>query len=116
MSSIISGIDSLQLFRSTESIFTNTTLIPCFVSPELYDVVIVSEDGTELQCHKCILVARLGKKLFKTNVHSSECVSSSIQHVKVSREKAAGLQGCCYVAQFFLQLATQLNSGQQEHY
>ncbi|XP_078373752.1 inhibitor of Bruton tyrosine kinase-like isoform X1 [Oculina patagonica] len=27
--------------------------------PELYDVVIVSEDGTELKCHKCILVARL---------------------------------------------------------
>ena len=30
------------------------------VSPELYDVVIVCEDGTELQCHKCILVAQLG--------------------------------------------------------
>ncbi|XP_074626926.1 inhibitor of Bruton tyrosine kinase-like [Acropora palmata] len=27
--------------------------------PELYDVVIVCEDGSELQCHKCILVARL---------------------------------------------------------
>lgn len=31
-----------------------------FGSPELYDVVIVCEDGSELQCHKCILVARLG--------------------------------------------------------
>ena len=30
------------------------------ISPELYDVVIVCEDGTELQCHKCILVAQLG--------------------------------------------------------
>lgn len=29
-------------------------------SPELYDVVIVCEDGSEFQCHKCILVARLG--------------------------------------------------------
>ncbi|XP_068698933.1 inhibitor of Bruton tyrosine kinase-like isoform X2 [Montipora foliosa] len=27
--------------------------------PDLYDVVIVCEDGTELQCHKCILVAGL---------------------------------------------------------
>ncbi|CAH3153614.1 unnamed protein product, partial [Porites evermanni] len=27
--------------------------------PELYDVVIVCEDGTALQCHKCILVAQL---------------------------------------------------------
>ncbi|KAJ7388445.1 hypothetical protein OS493_037607, partial [Desmophyllum pertusum] len=27
--------------------------------PELYDVVIVSKEGTELKCHKCILVARL---------------------------------------------------------
>ena len=71
MSSMISRMDSLQLYRSTECILTNTLLIPFSVSPELYDVVIVSEDGTELQCHKCILVARLGKKLFKTNVHSS---------------------------------------------
>ena len=31
-----------------------------YFSPELCDVVIVSEDGSELKCHKCILVARLG--------------------------------------------------------
>lgn len=35
-------------------------------SPELYDVVIVSEDGTELNCHKCILVARLGMSMYST--------------------------------------------------
>ena len=35
-------------------------ILPSLISPELYDVAIVSEDGTELQCHKCILVARLG--------------------------------------------------------
>lgn len=29
-------------------------------SPELYDVTLLSEEGTELRCHKCILVARLG--------------------------------------------------------
>ena len=33
------------------------------ISPELYDVVIVCEDGTELQCHKCILVGQLGTYL-----------------------------------------------------
>ena len=29
-------------------------------SPELHDVTLLSEEGTELRCHKCILVARLG--------------------------------------------------------
>lgn len=28
-------------------------------SPEMYDVCIASEDGIRLQCHKCVLVARL---------------------------------------------------------
>ena len=42
----------------------NCIMSQCFCciacSPELHDVVIVSEEGTELKCHKCILVARLG--------------------------------------------------------
>ena len=29
-------------------------------SSELYDVTLLSEEGTELRCHKCILIARLG--------------------------------------------------------
>lgn len=29
-------------------------------SPELHDVTLLSEEGTELRCHKCILIARLG--------------------------------------------------------
>ena len=29
-------------------------------SPELHDVTLLSEEGTELRCHKCVLVARLG--------------------------------------------------------
>ena len=28
-------------------------------SPNLYDVCIRADDGTQIQCHKCVLVARL---------------------------------------------------------
>lgn len=54
----------IQLFHLIHT-QTNVSLITdC--SPELYDVVIVSEDGTELKCHKCILVARLGMCIYST--------------------------------------------------
>ena len=32
-------------------------------------MVIVSEDGTELKCHKCILVARLGMCIQSTYMY-----------------------------------------------
>lgn len=37
--------------------------------PELHDVTLVSEEGTELRCHKCILVARL--EYFRSMLTSS---------------------------------------------
>lgn len=37
--------------------------------PELYDVTLLSEEGTELRCHKCILVARL--EYFRSMLTSS---------------------------------------------